>query len=241
MEKFKIALIKGHNAKSKGAAAFNGTQEYDWYGIVFPPMIALMPQFDVKIFDRNEGGIALAVKRAKEWGAIATIEGHFNWAAVNPTKHIENLCSSKLPKSVMLAKHIARDLENHYKIGLRHSEGAKIDPDRGGANVLLGVTYKIDYCVLLEPAFLNLDNAVSRKFIGKELEYAKVLAASLNSFFLKELNIREKQYQPIKWDPSIFIRKMDDIFLKDETTFPKLNDMKAIWPIAKEKILEVTK
>jgi len=50
-----------------------------------------------------------------------------------------------------------------------------------------------------------------------------------------------KPPESTKWNPEIFCRKMDDMFVSGTMTQEKIDDMKKIWPLAKDKINELSK
>ncbi len=82
----RLGIVVGHMKSSKGAQAVApiSAQEYDWNTDLAERMVAIAKEdyaatkFEAEIFFRNTGGVRGAYGRAKEWGADATIELHFN-------------------------------------------------------------------------------------------------------------------------------------------------------------------
>lgn len=84
----KLAIVVGHTRASPGAfgqAPIN-QNEYFWNSGLAERMklhAAATPGITAEIFLRDQGGIAGAYRRAKEWGANASIELHFNASSGN--------------------------------------------------------------------------------------------------------------------------------------------------------------
>ncbi len=86
----KLAIVVGHRENAPGATAVSpiSSSEYQWNGDLAEIMAAhaaSVPGAEVSIFLRDEGGVAGAYRRAKEWGADGAIELHFNSAGPSAT------------------------------------------------------------------------------------------------------------------------------------------------------------
>lgn len=188
----KLGLIPGHNNRSRGAVNYRGESEYPWATRILKMAMPYMPKIECQLFTRDNGGIAAAIKRAKEAGCIATVELHFNAASGDPSKDIEVLVDSRSPKSVKFAKYVAkRQAEEYPGFGLRHDEGAKIDPGRGGNNVAQGVKYGIEYCVLWEPQFGHERNEDAMELFEDDERFARFIGKVMTDFFTEEGLIAE--------------------------------------------------
>ncbi len=85
----RLAIIVGHTKKSPGARAVApiAQHEYEWNSDFAEKMVSAIAgtysakQVEAEVFFRDRGGIAGAYGRAKEWGADAAVELHFNSAS----------------------------------------------------------------------------------------------------------------------------------------------------------------
>ena len=86
----KLAIVVGHRANSPGAMAISpiDANEYEWNSDLAQKIAAhaaSVPGAEVSIFSRDEGGVAGAYRKAKEWGADGAMELHFNSAGPSAT------------------------------------------------------------------------------------------------------------------------------------------------------------
>lgn len=185
----KIALIPGHTKSSAGATNYKGEAEYPWAKRVLTNAIHFMPKIQCEIITRDNGGIEQAVKEAKKRGCVACVELHFNWAESDPKTDIEILADKRLPKSIKMAKFLAKKENELYpSFGLRRDEGcfATSPSDRGGHNVAQAVAAGIEYSILWEPQFGNLKNEDSMALFENENKFSKLIGDSLTEFFTLE-------------------------------------------------------
>lgn len=73
----KIALVRGHKAKSQGAQAHNGISEYDYYAKILPRVVERTE--NTREFKRDGRNIRQTIQAAAEWDADIIIEFHFNF------------------------------------------------------------------------------------------------------------------------------------------------------------------
>jgi len=86
----KIAIVVGHTKNAPGAFAAEPieTSEYSWNGDLANKMVnhaSTIGGAEAMIFRRDDGGIRGAYREAKDWGADAAIELHFNAAGPSAT------------------------------------------------------------------------------------------------------------------------------------------------------------
>lgn len=248
----KIALIPGHTKTSSGAENYKDESEYPWAKRVLTKAQKYMPQIGCFLITRDDIGIEGAVKKAKELGCTATIELHFNWSPNDPEKDIEILADKRLPKSIKMAKFLAKkENELYTSFGLRRDEGcfATIPSDRGGNNVAQGVIRGLEYCILWEPQFGNLRNSDAIQLFDDEEKFAKLIGESLTEFFTAEgLLVDGPTTKPrIMWHPEErFFPKMDAIakewIEKKSVSAEKMDDFAlVVLPSAKVKIMDLVK
>ena len=82
----KLAVVVGHSEARPGAAGLPpiSSREYGWnFGLATFMEAAARQQegFGLRVFTRDRGGLRGAYGRARDWGAEAAIELHFNAAA----------------------------------------------------------------------------------------------------------------------------------------------------------------
>ena len=115
----KIAVVVGHNSKSKGAYCKGDINqyEYDYNSEVALYMLDIadhLPNIEVKVFHRKYLGkkmytaeIMEVYKRVNAWNPKATCEIHFNWlngAGRIEMLHLLNSSESKKLSSILLSK-----------------------------------------------------------------------------------------------------------------------------------------
>jgi N-acetylmuramoyl-L-alanine amidase len=86
----RLAIVVGHTRRAPGAYAEApiDAHEYDWNGHLAELMAAHVdadPECEAMIFTRDEGGIVGAYRNARDWGADAAMELHFNAASPQAT------------------------------------------------------------------------------------------------------------------------------------------------------------
>lgn len=190
----KIALIIGHDEKAQGAVAYNGMSEYKFNSFVTSYAKEYAPaEITARIFNRNKGGIRVALQEAKDWGADASIEFHFNWNETVVKKQLEILVYKKSIDSQAFAKKLASAINKKMGISLRgdDSNGLKIvvDGERGADNVIYGNSIGIKYCMLIEPCFGNIKTEESCKIIENPKLYAKVVIEAMSEIINDALPI----------------------------------------------------
>lgn len=148
----KIALVIGHNARSKGATRVtDGKAEYDWNGQLAEAIRALAP--DRYVIIRRPAGLSYTAEVRAAYGAVdaagvaGSVELHFNAAADASATGTETLTSGS-PGSVRLADQVQHHMVR--ALGLRN-RGVKVRSrsDRGGESLFAGRPP----AVLIEPYF----------------------------------------------------------------------------------------
>lgn len=86
----RVALVVGHTERSPGAFGHNpvNAHEYPWNRDLAQRMIAhiaTLGDAEAKAFFRDDGGLTGAYAAAKDWGADAALELHFNAAGPSAT------------------------------------------------------------------------------------------------------------------------------------------------------------
>jgi N-acetylmuramoyl-L-alanine amidase len=102
----KLAVIVGHSAKSPGAySAGLGAYEYGFNSDVagWIARHGTMIGLDVQVFKRDVGGIDGAYEQAKQWGADAAIELHFNAATDKSASGTETIYVTERSKDLATA------------------------------------------------------------------------------------------------------------------------------------------
>lgn len=148
----KIALMIGHNARSQGAVRVtDGRSEYDWMtdlaNQIFAQEPALFRVFRRPVVPSYTTEIRQAYAEVNDWGADASIELHFNSAAVRSATGTETLTSGTTG-SLRLAKLIQPAMVS--TLGLRdRGLVTRKRGERGGESLWQGRAP----AVLLEPYF----------------------------------------------------------------------------------------
>lgn len=147
----KIALVIGHNARAQGAVrATDGRTEYDWMADLAAAIQAAQPAM-YKIIRRPAGKaysaeIKEAYGAADAWGAVATVELHFNGGP--PAATGTETLTSGTTGSLRLAKLIQPAMVG--ALGLRdRGLVTRKRGDRGGESLWVGRAP----AVLIEPYF----------------------------------------------------------------------------------------
>lgn len=103
----KIAIVIGHNARAQGAVrCTDGRTEFDWNGEL-AGLIRSHDETGVRVFRREAGGgypaeIDRVYRETDLWGALCTVELHFNGSA-NPQANGCLMLSSGTRGSMRLA------------------------------------------------------------------------------------------------------------------------------------------
>ena len=148
----KIALVIGHNARSQGAVRVtDGRTEYDWMADLANEIFAQEPAM-FRVFRRPAvlsytTEIRQAYAEVNDWGANASIELHFNGAAIRSATGTETLTSGTTG-SLRLAKLIQPAMVG--ALGLRdRGLVTRKRGERGGESLWQGRAP----AVLIEPYF----------------------------------------------------------------------------------------
>tara|TARA_R110000851_G_C12945142_1_gene552664 strand:+ start:41 stop:694 length:654 start_codon:yes stop_codon:yes gene_type:complete len=168
----KIAIIVGHNSKSRGAIRIDtGETEYEFNGRIAKAVQDLAEKsgmFEVAIFRRSPGkGYNAQIKevyaKADLWGATATGELHFNSSATASAAGCETL-SSGSAKSLKLAGAVNNAIVKAFGVKDRGIV-TRSKKQRGGASLHSGRAPAI----LFEP-FFGSNASDCAKFSGDEAE-----------------------------------------------------------------------
>ena len=178
----KLAIVVGHMRRGKGAKAVEpiGQSEYDWNGDLARLMVAAAKaeynanRFQAKVFTRDSGGVSGAYDRAKDWGAVAAVELHFNAASAAATG-TETLYVTEPSRPFAQVVHAA----TLRALGLR-DRGVKTPQAASGGRGHRNLVQMGDRpSILTEPFFgSNPSDATVAQNRKAELASAQVLAAA---------------------------------------------------------------
>lgn len=166
----RLAVVVGHTARSPGAySKALGVNEYAWNTGLANMMKDVNADLTVGIFTRDQGGIAGAYKRVKEWGADLIMELHFNAASAQATGTETIYLPPNQRWASIVQKHMVKAM------GLR-DRGAKGPWNgRGETSLKSGAGKPV---VIIEPFFgSNEDDSLKAASNKSELAMALVSAA----------------------------------------------------------------
>lgn len=153
----KLAIVVGHNWKSRGAVRSDtGESEYEYNTKMALYMESIGSEYDlnVKVFKRLPGGgytreIQRVYNEVDEWGAKASIELHFN-SAGDPRASGTETFSSGSKRSLILAQEV--QMEMVEALGLR-DRGVKIRNSRTKGRGYQSLVFGKAPAILTEPFF----------------------------------------------------------------------------------------
>lgn len=188
-KKRKLAVCVGHTKNDQGATSFKGVSEYIWNGQVAKFMEELakaLPDFEVKVFWRDGGGVAAAARAAKAWGADSWIELHFNAASgkaegceclvlkgdVPSAKHADLLTDLLAAQYGFTERRITRILPDEFD-----GDGVYevVSGNNGYGNLLAVKNAGIPIRMLIEPNFLHIASNEAKKIHDDQRGYAKLM------------------------------------------------------------------
>ncbi len=204
----KLAVIVGHTQKAPGAKSYKGIHEYEWNGKVAQEMKKYASELkaqgghdiEVEVYTRDAGGVSLAAKEAKAWGAEACIELHFNAAEkmaygceclvldgdIESAKHAD-LLTDKLSKEYgFKERRVTKRLPSSFE-----GDGVyeTVSGNNGHGNLNAVKAAGIPIRLLIEPAFLNTANTEAVKIHDDQVGYARLM---VNHFAKIEAPTAEK-------------------------------------------------
>ena len=153
----KIAIVVGHNRVSQGAVRPDtGESEFEYNGKMAEYMQRIASNYglQVRIFTRTPGGgytseIERVYHQVDEWGAVASVELHFN-AAGDPTASGTETLTSGSSRSVKLATYVQMELVEI--LGLR-DRGIKVRNSRTRGRGYRSLVSGAAPAIITEPFF----------------------------------------------------------------------------------------
>lgn len=145
-----IGLIIGHDQKAQGAVSFDGTSEY-----LYNSKVASLT--GITHTNRNNGGIAGAVKELKRLGFNSSCEMHLN-AYNGKAKGFEILVLKGDLESIRHARLVAETFKSKFPDHvMRGDNGLKLisNKDRGGGNLQTAKNHGMKVAILMEPFFCD--------------------------------------------------------------------------------------